>query len=61
VVRAGNPQNKDEAYSSFNEDLNVLYRYSLITIAKDKETCGMHALVQFCTKVWLSSFGYAER
>ena len=40
--------------------------YSLVSIMADNDACEMHALVQFCTQVWLSPFSdakyeYAER
>lgn len=49
---------EEDADSEFNEDLATLQAYSLITATADSE---MHALVQFCTRVWLSSFSDAER
>jgi hypothetical protein len=51
----------DKVKDSFNEDFNTLHAYTLFTIAEDNQTCEMHALVQFCTQVWLSSFGDKER
>ncbi|EMD87538.1 hypothetical protein COCHEDRAFT_1113263 [Bipolaris maydis C5] len=44
----------------FGEDLATLEAYSLVSTTAD-HTCEMHALVQFCTRVWLSSYGSAER
>lgn len=53
---------------TFDEDLNTLYAYSLITTTTttttapaDTKMWEMHALVQFCTRVWLSSFSEPER
>ena len=54
---------------TFDEDLNTLYAYSLITTTTTTTTTApadtkmweMHALVQFCTRVWLSSFSEPER
>jgi tetratricopeptide (TPR) repeat protein len=51
----------EEADSAFNEDLDTLQAYSLVSIKADNDACKMHALVQFCTRVWLSSFGNAEQ
>jgi tetratricopeptide (TPR) repeat protein len=45
----------------FNDDLDTLRAYSLVTAAADNGICEMHQLVQFCTKVWLSSFDEVER
>ncbi|KAH7116615.1 P-loop containing nucleoside triphosphate hydrolase protein [Dactylonectria estremocensis] len=43
----------DEDY--LDEDLETLRGYSLVAVTADKEILKMHALVQFCTQVWLSS------
>jgi tetratricopeptide (TPR) repeat protein len=51
---------EDEADSEFDDDLDTLQAYSLIT-ATNNDVCEMHALVQFCTRAWLSSFGDVER
>jgi tetratricopeptide (TPR) repeat protein len=55
-ARADASENEDEADHEFEEDINTLHAYSLITTAADDEACEMHALVQFCTQVWLASF-----
>lgn len=52
---------EDDADSTFNEDLDLLQAYSLVTITAKTDMCEMHALVQFCMQVWLLSFGDAER
>ncbi|KAK0654712.1 hypothetical protein DIS24_g5142 [Lasiodiplodia hormozganensis] len=52
---------KDKADAMFNEDLDILQAYSLIAATAEPDTCEMHALVQFCTQVWLSSSGGSER
>lgn len=46
----------EEVDSAFEEDLDTLQAYSLVSITADNDVCEMHALVQFCTQVWLSSF-----
>ena len=58
---ATNAEDWKEADSAFDEDLDTLQAYSLISITANSEACEMHALVQFCTRVWLSSFGDAEQ
>ncbi|RAO73452.1 uncharacterized protein BHQ10_009464 [Talaromyces amestolkiae] len=58
VAKAGD---EDEADNAFDEDLGTLQSYSLITATADRDVCEMHALVQFCTRVWLSSFSDAKR
>ncbi|OAK96859.1 hypothetical protein IQ06DRAFT_47717 [Phaeosphaeriaceae sp. SRC1lsM3a] len=55
---ADNVDDEEEADSAFDEDLDTLQAYSLVSITTDN-ACEMHALVQFCTRVWLSSFGDA--
>ena len=54
---AGLEDKEEDADSAFDEDLDTLQAYSLVSITADSDTCEMHALVQFCTRVWLSSFG----
>jgi tetratricopeptide (TPR) repeat protein len=39
----------------FDDDLDLLRGYSLVTATNVEDECEMHALVQFCTQVWLSS------
>ncbi|KAF2677737.1 TPR-like protein [Lentithecium fluviatile CBS 122367] len=65
AARAGALDDEGEADRMFTEDLDTLHAYSLVTMtrttAADNELWEMHALVQFCTQVWLSSFREAER
>lgn len=56
-VDAAKDYEEEDADSSFNEDLDMLLAYSLVSMNADNKACEMHALVQFCTRVWLSSFG----
>jgi hypothetical protein len=49
-----------DAESEFDEDLDTLRAYSLVTATANNDMCEMHALVQFCTRVWLSSFSDVE-
>jgi tetratricopeptide (TPR) repeat protein len=60
---AGAPDDESEADRRFDEDFNILRAYSLVTMTMTAgdEMWEMHALVQFCTRVWLSSLGEAER
>lgn len=51
----------EELDSDFEEDLDTLRAYSLVTVTADSDVYEMHALVQFCTRVWLSSSGESER
>ncbi|RYP63778.1 hypothetical protein DL771_009111 [Monosporascus sp. 5C6A] len=52
---------KDEADNAFDEDFDTLQAYSLIAATAEIDMYEMHALVQFCTQVWLSSLSDAER
>ncbi|KAH7122351.1 putative kinesin [Dendryphion nanum] len=44
-----------------HEDLATLRAYSLVTATVDSDVSEMHYLVQFCTRLWLSSLNEAER
>jgi tetratricopeptide (TPR) repeat protein len=48
--------NIDKTDTSFNDDLDLLQAYSLVAATAGTEAWEMHALVQYCTKVWLSTF-----
>lgn len=50
----------DDDDCGFGEDLATLQAYSLVTTTANN-TCEMHALMQFSTRAWLSSYGDAER
>ncbi|KAH8683388.1 hypothetical protein BGZ60DRAFT_524713 [Tricladium varicosporioides] len=47
--------------SSFDEDLDTLRAYSLITATAGGGVYEMHALVHFCTRVWLSTFSNSRQ
>ncbi|CAI9627914.1 unnamed protein product [Alternaria burnsii] len=51
----------EDANSAFDEDVDILQAYSLVSMTADSETFEMHALVQFCTRVWLSSCSDTEQ
>ncbi|KAF2193987.1 TPR-like protein, partial [Zopfia rhizophila CBS 207.26] len=51
----------EDTDDEFNGDLDTLLAFSLVTVTADSGVCELHALVQFCTHVWLSSFGEMER
>ncbi|KAK1837700.1 Kinesin light chain 5 [Colletotrichum chrysophilum] len=59
----GNDDDDDEISDNgdFEDDLDVLRGYSLITMTAMSGFCEMHSLVQFCTKVWISEFGCPDR
>ncbi|KAH7117472.1 hypothetical protein EDB81DRAFT_892338 [Dactylonectria macrodidyma] len=44
----------------FDEDLEVLCGYSLVAVTAESDIFEMHPLVQFCNRVWLSSFGNTQ-
>jgi hypothetical protein len=60
-ARAASTEDEEEADGAFEEDLDTLRAYSLVSMTANNNACEMHALVQFCTQVWLSSFGDAEQ
>ncbi|KAF2786064.1 hypothetical protein K505DRAFT_368547 [Melanomma pulvis-pyrius CBS 109.77] len=51
----------DDDDSDVDKDLATLRAYSLVTATAESDVCEMHHLVQFCTRVWLSSFNEVER
>ncbi|KAH7146082.1 hypothetical protein EDB81DRAFT_759388 [Dactylonectria macrodidyma] len=50
----------DEDNDEFEDDLDVLRGYSLVSVTAKRDVCEMHTLVQFCTRVWLSIAGSYE-
>ncbi|KAH7119278.1 hypothetical protein EDB81DRAFT_667230, partial [Dactylonectria macrodidyma] len=51
----------DEDNDEFEDDLDVLRGYSLLSVTSTRDVCEMHSLVQFCTRAWLSVVDDAER
>jgi hypothetical protein len=51
AARGAGLEDIKDADSAFNEDLDTLQAYSLVSITADSDACEMHALVQFCTRV----------
>ncbi|CAH0028566.1 unnamed protein product [Clonostachys rhizophaga] len=45
----------------FEDDLDVLRGYSLVSTTAKGGVCEMHSLVQFCTRVWLSQVNNTEQ
>lgn len=45
---------------SFDQDLDLLQAYSLITTVPETSSCSMHALAQLCTRSWLKLLGNAR-
>ncbi|KAH8661168.1 hypothetical protein BGZ61DRAFT_485518 [Ilyonectria robusta] len=52
---------RDEDRDEFEDDLDVLCGYSLVSVTATRDVCEMHSLVQFCTRAWLSMVDDAER
>ncbi|KAH8669304.1 hypothetical protein BGZ61DRAFT_116342 [Ilyonectria robusta] len=52
---------RDHKEDVLEDDLETLRGYLLVAVMADKEIFEMHALVQFCTQVWLSSFSNIQR
>ncbi|KAH8656468.1 P-loop containing nucleoside triphosphate hydrolase protein [Ilyonectria robusta] len=63
----GIPESALQAYARnhkedvLEDDLETLRGYLLVAVMADKEIFEMHALVQFCTQVWLSSFSNIQQ
>ncbi|ORY63343.1 heterokaryon incompatibility protein-domain-containing protein [Pseudomassariella vexata] len=49
-----------DADSEFDNDIDLLLAFSLVSVAVDNDMCEMHDLVHFCTRVWLSTFSYVD-
>ncbi|ESU10201.1 hypothetical protein FGSG_12516 [Fusarium graminearum PH-1] len=45
----------------FEDDLDVLRGYSLVSVTAAKDVFEVHSLVQFCTRAWISMVDDAER
>ncbi|KAF2685485.1 TPR-like protein [Lentithecium fluviatile CBS 122367] len=52
---------EEDADSAFERDFDTLRAYSLVTTTAEEDMCDMHALVQFCTRLWLSSRGEVRK
>lgn len=61
AAREAELEDDEDADSAFDEDLDTLQAYSLVTMTADTDAFEMHALVQFCTRVWLSSCSDAQQ
>ncbi|KAK7591913.1 hypothetical protein V3481_006550 [Fusarium oxysporum f. sp. vasinfectum] len=48
---------RDVVRDSFEDDLDILRGYSLVSVTETGGVCEMHALVQFCTRIWISAAG----
>ncbi|KAL9561423.1 hypothetical protein ACKAV7_014778 [Fusarium commune] len=48
---------RDAVRDSFEDDLDILRGYSLVSVTETGGVCEMHALVQFCTRFWISAAG----
>jgi tetratricopeptide (TPR) repeat protein len=58
------PKEEDQASGqtdNFEEDLRILRNYSFISVAEDRTTFEMHALVQVAMRKWLEANGKLER
>ena len=51
---------KGDSIDVLAEDLETLLGYSLVDVMADGDSFEMHALVQFCSRIWLQSFGTFE-
>ncbi|KAF4417377.1 Kinesin light chain [Colletotrichum fructicola] len=61
----GSEENDDEhaetSSNDFEDDLDVLRSYSLVTVTAMPGFLEMHSLAQFCTKVWISEYGLPDQ
>ncbi|KAF6803648.1 Kinesin light chain 5, partial [Colletotrichum plurivorum] len=54
-------ENGETSNVDFEDDLDVLRGYSLVTITATPGLLEMHSLVQFCTRLWISKFGSTDQ
>ncbi|KAF6806455.1 Kinesin light chain 5 [Colletotrichum sojae] len=59
--KGANDKHAETSIIDFEDDLDVLRGYSLVTITATPGLLEMHSLVQFCTKVWISEFGSPDQ
>ncbi|RSL64168.1 hypothetical protein CEP51_013189 [Fusarium floridanum] len=52
---------RDAESGDFEDDLDVLRGYSLVSVTAAQDVCEVHSLVQFCTRTWISMVDDAER
>ncbi|KAI8674483.1 hypothetical protein NCS57_00346200 [Fusarium keratoplasticum] len=45
---------RDADSDDFEDDLDVLRGYSLVSVTAAQDVCEVHSLVQFCTRAWIS-------
>ncbi|KAF5512206.1 Kinesin light chain 3 [Colletotrichum aenigma] len=61
----GSKESDDEhgetSSDDFEDDLDMLRGYSLVTMTAVPGFLEMHSLVQFCTKVWISEYGFRDQ
>ncbi|KAH6680037.1 kinesin light chain 3 [Plectosphaerella plurivora] len=60
-IEGGGESNEDEMRQDFEDDMNVLRGYSLVSLLAEEGLCEMHPLVQVCTRSWISETGDAAR
>ncbi|KAG7402993.1 Kinesin light chain [Fusarium oxysporum f. sp. rapae] len=53
--------NGEAERTNFEDDLDTLHGYSLVSVTATEDTYEMHSLVQFCTRVWISTTGNEGR
>ncbi|KAF4932299.1 Kinesin light chain [Colletotrichum fructicola] len=59
--KEANDRHGETSGVDFEDDLDVLRGYSLVTMTATPGVLEMHSLVQFCTKLWISKFGSADQ
>ncbi|KAF6820521.1 Kinesin light chain 5 [Colletotrichum sojae] len=54
-------EHSETSNDDFEDDLDVLRGYSLVTVTAMPGFLEMHSLAQFCTKVWISEYGFPDQ
>ncbi|KAH8728120.1 hypothetical protein GQ44DRAFT_59406 [Phaeosphaeriaceae sp. PMI808] len=57
----GQANDDDNAEREFDDDIDLLRAYHLVATTEEPGMYGIHALVQFCTRLWLASCGTKDQ
>lgn len=52
-----NDEHTETSSNNFEDNLDVLWSYSLVTVTAMLGFLEMYSLAQFCTKVWILEYG----
>ncbi|KAF4888268.1 Kinesin light chain [Colletotrichum fructicola] len=61
VSEESDDEHGETSSDDFEDDLDMLRGYSLVTMTAMPGFLEMHSLAQFCTKVWISEYGFPDQ